>query len=641
MRAVVLFVLALVSRPCDGASARGVTSRFERPPASRDYYASLDSVRSGRALTETTRSSRAHLTPIGRGAVAVTWTTREALTSGTELEFADAGGRKRRAAIKSASWTEQLCLGSPNGFNPKMGPKPAIDAEALATIANTSSWADADASNYRVVGSFEDVVPSAFWSSAPCDKSACLDYSNPDAMYQSPIVHTAVLTGLKADERYSYSTPGGVGTKRTFKAPKAPKRGGRETTKIAVVGDTGQTEVTREVLTHVKEQLGDSEVLVHTGDLSYADGFAPRWDSFEAMSEFVLSEMPMLTVPGNHDVAQNGMELVSYLSRYPSPYVASKSPSQLFWSYEVGQAHIIGLNSYANTEVGIFDGADSPQIAWLKQDLATINREYTPWVIVVFHVPWYNSNHAHFKEAERTRKALERILFDAGVDLILNGHVHSYERSHPVLNYDTQQCGPVHIVVGDGGNYEGPYGHGWIEPQPLYSAFREGSFGAGSLVIHDETRATWELRRTTCVENTTSNESYFVKTGNAQTCRSIPDISAQAMEPVDSIELRRDTDACPNKMVGSAARSSASESPYTPRAASTASLYSAIVLLIILWVATTVALIRSLKMIRDMKARMYRSPALLSEGEFDDQFEASDDSAIALKNFARSENLNI
>ena len=107
-------------------------------------------------------------------------------------------------------------------------------------------------------------------------------------------------------------------------------------------------------------------------------------------------------------------------------------------------------------------------------------------------------------EAERARKALEQTLYDAGVDLILNGHVHSYERSHPVLNYGLNDCAPVHIVVGDGGNYEGPYGESWMVPQPAYSAFREGSFGAGSLVIHNDTHASWEWRRTTCVANTTT-----------------------------------------------------------------------------------------------------------------------------------------
>ena len=45
-----------------------------------------------------------------------------------------------------------------------------------------------------------------------------------------------------------------------------------------VVGDTGQTEVTAAVLEHLAS-MPDLDLLLHTGDLSYADGFPPRWDS--------------------------------------------------------------------------------------------------------------------------------------------------------------------------------------------------------------------------------------------------------------------------------------------------------------------------------------------------------------------------
>ena len=96
---------------------------------------------------------------------------------------------------------------------------------------------------------------------------------------------------------------------------------------------------------------------------------------------------------------------------------------------------------------------------------------------------------------------LERTLYDGGVDFVLNGHVHAYERSRAVFDWKNDVCGPTHLVVGDGGNYEGPYGDGWRAPQPDWSAFREGSFGAGRLVIENATDARWTWHRTTCVES--------------------------------------------------------------------------------------------------------------------------------------------
>jgi len=613
-----------------GASGVGVTLDFQRPephPAVPLEARERIGYTTGRSLaSDSIAPSQVHLAPTAPGEVTVVWATRRAFETGAagsaSVEYSSDGRKRDPVRASSTSYTSQLCVGNVNAFHPRMGTTPAVDGDALVRLANTSTWADSDAANYRVVHSLEDIFPSSVLNAAPYDKGVCLNYANPDAQYQSPIIYTARMKGLTSGARVEFKLPG-ESSKRSFTAPKISTKGGREVTKIAVVGDTGQTAVTREVLTHVSTNLGDSDVLLHTGDVSYADGFAPRWDSFGTLSEFVMSKIPTLTVPGNHDITQNGMDVLAYLTRYPSPHQSSHSPSQLFWSYEVGQAHIIGLNSYANTDISAFDAADSPQMEWLRQDLARINRDYTPWVIAVFHAPWYNSNHGHFKEAERMRIALEQTMYDAGVDLVLNGHVHSYERSHPVLDNQIDACGPVHIVIGDGGNYEGPYGNSWITPQPGFSAFREGSFGAGSFVIHNSTHATWEWRRTTCVANTTSDNTYFDKTGNPSTCRTIPDISAQAMEPVDVAVLTRDVTACPNKLAGNAEKVPRDSAPYQPDSKLTP-LYTTIIVLLVLWIGTSAVLVRTSQQLKQLRTRMYRPNNLLSsyfgEDEFDDDY---------------------
>jgi hypothetical protein len=136
-----------------------------------------------------------------------------------------------------------------------MGTTPAVDGDALVRLANTSTWADSDAANYRVVHSLEDIFPSSVLNSAPYDKGVCLNYANPDAQYQSPIIYTARMKGLTSGARVEFKLPG-ESSKRSFTAPKISTKGGREVTRIAVVGDTGQTDVTREVLTHVSTNLG-------------------------------------------------------------------------------------------------------------------------------------------------------------------------------------------------------------------------------------------------------------------------------------------------------------------------------------------------------------------------------------------------
>jgi Icc-related predicted phosphoesterase len=76
----------------------------------------------------------------------------------------------------------------------------------------------------------------------------------------------------------------------------------------------------------------------------------------------------------------------------------------------------------------------SQQYKWLEADLGSIDRKKTPWVIVLLHAPWYNTNYAHQGEGESMRKAMEELLYKARVDVVFAGHVHAYERFVSPLN---------------------------------------------------------------------------------------------------------------------------------------------------------------------------------------------------------------
>lgn len=53
------------------------------------------------------------------------------------------------------------------------------------------------------------------------------------------------------------------------------------------------------------------------------------------------------------------------------------------------------------------------------------------------------------------RTSMEPLTYKHGVDIFYYGHVHAYERTHPVYDYTIDPCGAVHITIGDGGNSEG------------------------------------------------------------------------------------------------------------------------------------------------------------------------------------------
>lgn len=96
--------------------------------------------------------------------------------------------------------------------------------------------------------------------------------------------------------------------------------------------------------------------------------------------------------------------------------------ADLYYSWRVGGVHFIMLNSYSDYS------NSSAQYAWLAQEITTIDRSVTPFVIAVLHAPWYNSNTAHQGEGEAMRQSMEGLIFQAGVDLVFAGHVHAYER---------------------------------------------------------------------------------------------------------------------------------------------------------------------------------------------------------------------
>lgn len=66
-----------------------------------------------------------------------------------------------------------------------------------------------------------------------------------------------------------------------------------------------------------------------------------------------------------------------------------------------------------------------------------MDREKTPWLIVLMHAPLYNSNGVHYMEGESMRAAFETWFVHFKVDMVFAGHVHAYERS---VRFITNTC---------------------------------------------------------------------------------------------------------------------------------------------------------------------------------------------------------
>jgi len=403
-------------------------------------------------------------------------------------------------------------------WNPPMG-APFLNRSEIAKLMNTASWAQP----------WWPVYNNDTAANIPENESVKAAYNNPASLYQSPLIFTVKLENLLPNTQYFYEIDGEYQGNFTT----LPMDGDHsKPLTLGMWADVGQTNVSALNMEYLLHDVNPDLVLL-AGDLSYADAFQQRWDTWGRLMEPLMSHKLSLFCNADHELNVGNEQNIGYLFRYPAPFEESNSPSFEYYSYKTGPLHIIALGSYT-----VFNHS-SVQYRWLEQELARIDRRRTPWVLVMLHVPWYCSNFVHIGEGLLMRESMEPLLYKYGVDIVLTGHVHAYERTFPVYQNETNSCGPVHFDLGDAGNREGAYTD-WLMPQPSWSAFREASFGVGKLVIYNETHAYYEWHRVACEDT------------NATHCATKGDNSAQRYDISDTTWVIRNTSQCPNRLMPNA-----------------------------------------------------------------------------------------
>jgi 3',5'-cyclic AMP phosphodiesterase CpdA len=171
--------------------------------------------------------------------------------------------------------------------------------------------------------------------------------------------------------------------------------------------------------------------------------------------------------PGNHDYAGSAARQADHLIAYYDIFSLPKtgeaggiaSNNEAFYSYNYGNVHFVSLDSYG-WETGnsrLYD-TTGPQVTWLKRDLAANKLK---WSVAYFHHPPYTKG-SHNSDVEteliKIRQNLVRILERYKVDLVLNGHSHSYERSYLINgHYDVESTFnfATHALSTSSGKYNG------------------------------------------------------------------------------------------------------------------------------------------------------------------------------------------
>lgn len=266
--------------------------------------------------------------------------------------------------------------------------------------------------------------------------------------------HEIRVTGLNPDTKYFYrigtDTSVTQGDLNNFFTT-APEDTSTRRVTLAVFGDCGRNDNSYQTgsLSAYQNYISSkgikaADIMMLVGDNAYNNGTDAEFTTnfFNAYSGNILKNHMLFPAPGNHDydngsAARQADHNVPYYSLFSMPTAGEcggvASGTEAYYSYDWGaNVHVLSLDSYGKENAGttrLYDTSGA-QVQWIKNDLAANNKK---WVIVYFHHPPYTmGSHNSDGEAELVsiRQNFIRILERYGVDMVICGHSHDYERSY-------------------------------------------------------------------------------------------------------------------------------------------------------------------------------------------------------------------
>ena len=210
---------------------------------------------------------------------------------------------------------------------------------------------------------------------------------------------------------------------------------------FAVMGDTqGNPQVSGQLSKLAWAQR--PSFVLHAGDLVDTGTNDSNWTEhfFPGMEE-LIGRVPLYPVLGNHE--QDARNYYNYMS-LPDP--------EYYYQFKYGNAHFFMIDSNRNVD------SSSEQYQWLDKQLASSD---SAWKFVCHHHPPYSSDENDYGDLWQTNKSTHgdprmKPLIDLyekhEVDIVWNGHIHSYERTWPVLAGKAVEAGaPRYVIAGGGG----------------------------------------------------------------------------------------------------------------------------------------------------------------------------------------------
>ena len=287
--------------------------------------------------------------------------------------------------------------------------------------------------------------------------------------------HEVLLSGLSPDTKYFYS----VGSTSQVLAGNDPNHffvtspvaGTSIATRIWVLGDSGTANANAQAVRNAYLNFTGStatNLWLMLGDNAYENGADSEYQAavFD-MYPTILRQSVLWPALGNHDTAQSSNPPASlpYFAMFTLPTNAEAggmaSGTEKYYSFDYGNIHFICLDSMTSDR-----SASGPMATWLSADLASSTRQ---WTIAFWHHPPYSKG-SHDSDTDpilaEMRQNFLPILEDAGVDLVLAGHSHSYERSYLIDGHYGVSSTFTNAMKKDGGSGRADGTGAYTKPTP-------------------------------------------------------------------------------------------------------------------------------------------------------------------------------
>lgn len=246
--------------------------------------------------------------------------------------------------------------------------------------------------------------------------------------------HMVSVPNLQPLTRYYYEVGTGTGwfvgdTNDFFETH--PAVGVSIPTRIWIIGDSGTANANAAAVRDAYLNFAGSrhtDVWLMLGDNAYNSGTDTEYQNAVFNMYWMLLQNTLLwPTRGNHESDAGGTGS-TYFNIFTLPTGGQAggvaSGTEAYYSFEYGNIHFICLDSFGSSR-----SASGAMATWLQNDLAAVARD---WIIAYWHHPPYTKG-SHNSDTEieliEMRQNILPILENGGVDLVLTGHSHSYERS--------------------------------------------------------------------------------------------------------------------------------------------------------------------------------------------------------------------